>query len=128
MPRWKAEKISVGHVNERRVIRDVVIGGVGENPIQQISSFEPLYAGNYIGRHFHSEMHEVYYIFFGTGTMHLKDEDTGHAETIRVSSNWRIVIPPRVSHELRAETDITLFIAATGPQGQDTFPVDSFAR
>ena len=121
-PRWQIEIVSVGHSDSRRTILDVVRGGVGGEMINQISAFDRLLAGNYIGRHYHKNMWEVYYVFSGEGIMHLRDTLTGKTVEAPMGPRSRAIIPPQVVHELVATTDMVLIIAATGEQGpSDTF-------
>ncbi|OGZ04661.1 MAG: hypothetical protein A2648_01010 [Candidatus Lloydbacteria bacterium RIFCSPHIGHO2_01_FULL_41_20] len=122
MPKWWIGLVSVGHSDQRRTIFDVVKGGVEGKMINQISAFDCLFAGNYIGRHYHKKMWEVYYIFSGEGTMHMRDIASGEEMSAPMGPRFRAIVPPNVVHELVATTDMTLIIAATGEQGpHDTF-------
>lgn len=126
MPKWQSDTVPVGHSDHRRTILDVVQGGVDGEKISQISAFDNLRAGNFIGRHFHKKMSEVYFIFSGQGVMHLRDVEAGDQEQVPVGPRSRVVIPPGVAHELRSETDMVLIIIATDDQSpEDTFRVDT---
>lgn len=124
MPRWLYEnKIPVDHEDPRRRIFDVFKEGIGGQFAVQLSHFDPVNPGNFIGKHYHGVMWELYYILTGEGEMLLRDIDTGNTARFAMQGGSRVIVPPRVSHEFRASTMVTLLIAATGHQGpHDTFP------